>query len=118
MKKKSIESLRNSFDGKVYVRFSSEEVFRRFLEGAESEGYTLGGKRPAEAAVSSDIKAVEYDKTISNCGVISHIACHAGGENIHVIDYEKYINGDDNFIYEHSPRRESVRSGGTVEKHD
>ena len=102
----------------MYVRFSSEEVFRRFLEGAESEGYTLGGKRPAEAAVSSDIKAVEYDKTISNCGVISHIACHAGGENIHVIDYEKYINGDDNFIYEHSPRRESVRSGGTVEKHD
>ena len=75
MKKKSIENLRNSFDGKVYVRFSSEEVFHRFLEGAESEGYTLGGKRPTEAAVSSDIKAVEYDKTISNCGVASVKNC-------------------------------------------
>ena len=97
MKKKSIENLRNSFDGKVYVRFSSEEVFHRFLSDAESEGYTLGGKRPTEAAVSADIKAVEYDKKISNCGVISHIACHAGGENIHVIDYEKYIDGDDDY---------------------
>ena len=97
MKKKSIENLRNNFDGKVYVRFRSEKVFRRFLEDAESEGYTLGGKRPTEAVVSADIKAVEFDKTISNCGVISHIACHAGGENIHVIDYEKYIDGDNDY---------------------
>ena len=97
MKKKSIENLRNNFYGKVYVRFSSEEVFHRFLSDAESEGYTLGGKRPTEAAVSSDIKAVEFDKTISNCGIISHIACRAGGENIHVVDYEKYTNGDDDY---------------------
>ncbi len=72
MKKKSIENLRNSFDGKVYVRFSSEEVFHRFLSDAESEGYTLGGKRP-------------------------NMACRAGGENIHVVDYEKYTNGDDDY---------------------
>jgi hypothetical protein len=25
------------------------------------------------------------------------MACRAGGENIHVVDYEKYTNGDDDY---------------------
>ena len=95
-KTRTIEELRNSLEGKIYVSFSSKEVFRRFLEDAEAEGFMIGDKKPTEAGVSQDIKAIEYDKKISNCSIISHIACGAGGDNVHVIDYGKYINGESN----------------------
>ena len=93
-KTRTIEELRNSFEGKVYVRCSSEKVFRRFLEDAEAEGYLIGDKKPTEAGISQDIMAVEYDRRISTCGIIAHIACGAGADNVHIIDYGKYISGD------------------------
>lgn len=94
---RTIEELRNRFEGKVYVKFSNADVFNRFLQDAEAEGYMIRDRKPTEADASYDIKAVEYDKRISNCGIISHIACQAGGDNIHVIDFEKYVNGECGF---------------------
>ena len=92
-KTRTIGELRNSLEGKIYVRFGSEEVFRRFLQDAETEGYMIGDRKPTEAGASYDIMAVEYDKRISNVGTIGHIACQAGGSNIHIIDYERYVSG-------------------------
>lgn len=93
----SIEILRKIMDDKVYVKFKNEDVFKRFLYDAETEGYMIGGNKPTEAGVSQDIKAIGYNGKISNCGIIDHIAVQVGGENIHVIDYEKYINGDPDY---------------------
>lgn len=96
MKKKArtIEALRNSMDGKIYVKTGSEAMFQRFLADAEAEGYMIGDKKPTESRASFDIKAIEYDKRIANIGTIGHIACQAGGGAIHIIDYERYVSGE------------------------
>ena len=94
---RTIEALRNSLEGKIYVNFRTEEVFQRFLEDAETEGYLAGDREPTEAGMRCDIKAILYDKRICNCGAMSHMAYGAGGSNIHRIDYEKYVNGDDDY---------------------
>lgn len=96
-KARTIEELRNSIEGKLYVRCSSEEIFRRFLTDAEAEGYMMGDRKPTEAGASYDIKAVEYGKKISNVGTIGHIACQTGDGNIHIVDYEQYINGNEDY---------------------
>ena len=93
----SIENLRRKMEGKVYVKFKNENVFKRFLCNAEAEGYMIGGNKPTEAGVSQDIKAIGYNRKISNCGIVDHIAVQVGGDNIHVVDYEKYINGDPDY---------------------
>lgn len=95
--RRSISELRNSLEGKVYVRCKSGDVFRRFLEDAEAEGYMIGDSRPTEAGVSWDIKAIGQDRTISNVGIAGHIACQAGGPNIHIIDYGLYADGEKDY---------------------
>jgi len=96
-KTRTIEELRDSFEGKVYVRCGSEEVFRRFIEDVEAEGYLIGDRLPTSAGVSQDIMAIEYGRKLCCCGIISHIACQAGGDNIHIVDYDRYINGCENY---------------------
>ena len=96
-KARTIEKLRNSVEDKLYVRCSSKEIFCRFLTDLEAEGYMLGDRKPTEADASYDIKAVEYGEKMSNVGTIGHIACQTGGGNIHIIDYEQYINGNEDY---------------------
>ena len=92
---RTIEALRNSREGKVYVRFSSEEMFRRVLEDAETEGYMVGDKKPTEAGLKWDRLAVLDDKMICGVGAMGHMAYQAGAA--FVVDYEKYVNGDDEY---------------------
>ena len=93
-KTRTIEGLRSSLEGKVYVRCRSEEAFRSFLRDAEAEGYLIGGRLPTRAGAAHDIMAVEYGRTLCTCGIVSHIACQAGADNVHIIDYERYVSDD------------------------
>lgn len=101
IKERTLTNLRNAFGGKVYVYLNSETIGRRFLEDAEKEGYRLGKTRPAQSG-SSDIIALEHGKQLSFVGFVGHMAfqCPSGvSGKFYRVDYERYINGDENFFF-------------------
>ena len=81
---KTIESLINT-NKKVYVKMSSDEICKAFLEQAERKGFTFGGEKPTKKH-PSDLIAVLPDKTICYVGTIGRIAAGAGAENVVVVD--------------------------------
>ena len=85
-------------NGRVYVYLSSEEICNRFLRDAEKEGFIFcDGVKPTERE-STDIYALNQNRTINYVGFIGHIAFQSakkiGNQKLVKIDYEKYISAD------------------------
>ena len=85
-------------NGRVYVYLSSEEICNRFLHDAEKEGFIFcDGVKPTERE-STDIYALNQNRTINYVGFIGHIAFQSakkiGNQKLVKIDYEKYISAD------------------------
>lgn len=85
-------------NGRVYVYLSSEEICNRFLHDAEKEGFIFcDGVKPIERE-STDIYALNQNRTINYVGFIGHIAFQSakkiGNQKLVKIDYEKYISAD------------------------
>lgn len=85
-------------NGRVYVYMSSEEICNRFLHDAEKEGFIFcDGVKPTERE-STDIYALNQNRTINYVGFIGHIAFQSakkiGNQKLVKIDYEKYIAAD------------------------
>lgn len=85
-------------NGRVYVYLSSEEICNRFLHDAEKEGFIFcDGVKPTERE-STDIYALNQNRTINYVGFIGHIAFQSakkiGNQKLVKIDYEKYIAAD------------------------
>ena len=87
---------------KVYVFAGSEKVCREFLTLVGNEGFTFGdGVKPTEKH-SSDVFAVNDNKTISYVGIVGRTAIgskvnETGGKEIVKVDFERYISGDDDY---------------------
>ena len=91
-----------SNEKKVYILLKSKAIQYRFMSDAELEGITYGDNvKPTERPVD-DIMALRPDGTICFLGWAGHVCYHYSNQNnIIRVDYEKYINGDANFmIYE------------------
>lgn len=85
----------SKLEERVYVHVKNEEIRDRFLQDAEEEGFTIGGKKPMEKEEKSDIYAINDDGTLNYVGFAGHIAFKqadsVGGRRLLKIDYEKYI---------------------------
>ena len=106
-KKRTLEELRRSLNGKVYIYLKDTETCKRFLRDAENEGYGFGNIKPTENS-TDDIIALEHRKQLSYVGFVGRVAWQCnGGTNasgkFHRIDYDKYVNGDDDFYFKVSP---------------
>ena len=84
--------------GKVYVYLSSTEIAEKFMILAEHEGFTFAdGAKPAQKHIS-DILSVSHDGMICYVGVVGRIALGSGTKKPVCIDFEKYLDGTDNYI--------------------
>ena len=97
--KRTIENLRNNLEGKVYVWFETDDVAKRFMEDADAEGYLIGGKRPIEVKTPQDFMAIEKDKQISHLSTSGHAAIGANADNVRIVDYAKYVNGEKDYFW-------------------
>lgn len=83
---------------KVYILLRNKAIQYRFMSDAEREGITYGdGVKATERAVE-DIMALRADGTICFLGWAGHMCYHYGKSTAICIDYEKYIDGAENYI--------------------
>lgn len=89
---------------KVYVYLSDVEIGEKFLEQAETEGFTFGdGVKPTKRCFA-EIMAVNDNYTINFVGSIGRMAFNSGTETIGGkkfirVDFAKYINGESDYMY-------------------
>lgn len=82
----------------VYVYLGSRAIRYRFMSDAEREGITYGdGVKPTERHVG-DIMALKPCKTICYPGWAGHMCYSIGGDSAIRIDYEKFIDGMEDYI--------------------
>lgn len=90
------ELLKN--EKKVYIYLRNRTTEYRFMSDAEHEGITYGdGVKPTERPVD-DIMALHDDGTICFLGWAGRMAYHYSKDAVKRIDYEKYINGDAEYL--------------------
>lgn len=99
MNNRTLERLRDAYEGHIYLSFHSQQDYDAFLKAAENEGYRFGELLPTEhLGKGYDIIALQTGKQLAFCGFISHMAYGSGDPDVHKVDYAKYAAGDDFFI--------------------
>lgn len=94
---RTIENLRNTLNGKVYIFCKDDQTAKEFLVDAEKEGYLFGTIKPTDSQ-PDDIIAVEDNKQLSYVGFVGRVAWQsAEKDKLHKIDYAKYKSGADDY---------------------
>lgn len=112
---RTLNHLRNSLEGKIYIYMKDRETAEQFLADAEEEGYRFGTYLPTENHID-DIIALERGGQLSHPGFVGHMAfsCNGGTngpeDGFHRIDYHKYKSGAEDFYYHPQTRRYTVAS--------
>ena len=96
---RTLEDLRNKYEGHIYLSFHSHSEYDDFLVRAEKEGFRFGEHLPTEHLGEPwDIVSLLDGKMLAFCGTVSHTAFHSGGENVHRVEYARFISGDDDYL--------------------
>ena len=96
---RTLDNLRNAYEGHIYLSFNSQQEYDDFLTAAEREGYRFGEHLPTEHLGEGwDIIAIENDHKLAFCGFVSHMAYNSRLSEVHRVDYAKYAAGDDCYI--------------------
>lgn len=83
---------------KVYIYLRNNATEHRFMSDAEREGIVYGdGVKPTERPVD-DIMALHDDGTICFLGWAGRMAYHYSKDTVKRIDYEKYVNGETEYL--------------------
>ena len=99
-----MRTIRNlsKLNGRVYIYLANAEIGHRFMQQAESEGFTFkDGEKPTERGYE-EIVAINHDGTLNFVGTNGRIAYgsganQVGGEQLIRIDFEKYLSGDNDY---------------------
>ena len=95
---RTLKTLRKELKGDIYVWLRNAEIGQRFLQDAESEGFTVGGNRPTTKPYAT-VMAL-HDVTISYVGTNGMIRFQCGDANgFHRVDYEKYVSGVEDYRF-------------------
>lgn len=87
-----------SNEKKVYILLRSKAIQYRFMSDAEREGITYCDNiKPTQRQVG-DIMALRSDGTICFLGWAGNMCYHYSKNTVIRIDYEKYIDGLDDYI--------------------
>lgn len=91
-----LKSILSTHTGRIYVYLATEDICRRFLRDAESEGFVFtDGMKPTQKH-TSDVIAINPDLTINYVGFVGHLAIQAanriGNQPLIRIDYQDVIN--------------------------
>lgn len=94
---RTIRNLINQ-EKKVYILLRSKAVQYRFMSDADREGVTFGDGKKATDRMTEDIMALKADGTICFLGWAGHMCYHQSPNAAIRIDYEKYIDGADDYV--------------------
>lgn len=83
---------------KVYVLLRSKAIRYRFMSDAAREGITYGDGIPTTDREADDIMAIRPDGTICFLGWASHMCYHHSQGSVLRIDYEKYVDGAEDYL--------------------
>ena len=84
---------------KVYILLKDKATQYRFMSDADREGVTYGDGVKATERNVDDVMALQSDSTICFLGWAGRVCYHyAKQNNIIRVDYEKYVNGDIDFL--------------------
>ena len=102
MNNRTLDRLRNSLNGKIYLYLKNDETVKRFAREAEAEGYRFGTISPADSP-ADEIVALCGNRQLAHVGFVGRTAIQCGGSGakgrFHLIDYAKYKRGDKNFDF-------------------
>lgn len=82
----------------LYILLRSKAMQYRFMSDADREGVTFGDGKKATDRMAEDIMALKADGTICFLGWAGHMCYHQSPNAAIRIDYEKYIDGADDYI--------------------
>lgn len=94
---RTIRNLINQ-EKKVYILLRTRAMQYRFMSDADREGITFGDGKKATDRMAEDIMALKADGTICFLGWAGHMCYHQSRNAAIRIDYEKYIDGTDDYI--------------------
>lgn len=95
---RTLTALRKELKDDIHVWLRNAEIGQRFLQDAESEGFTVGGGRPTTKPYAM-VMALR-DGTINYAGANGMIRFQCGDtEDFHRVDYEKYVSGEEDYMY-------------------
>lgn len=94
---RTIRQLINS-EKKVYIFLKNKAIQARFMSDAEREGITFGDKAKPTERQADDIMALNSDGTICFLGWAGRMCYRYVGDTAIRIDYEKYIDGADDYL--------------------
>lgn len=91
-----LKSILSTHTGRIYVYLATEDICKRFLRDAESEGFVFtDGMKPTQKH-TSDVIAINPDLTINYVGFVGHLAIQVaskiGNQPLHKIDYRQFLN--------------------------
>ena len=104
---RTIKNLVNQNNGKVYVYLANDEIGNKFMQQAEDEGFTFNDGEKPTSRCYAEIMAVNDNYTISFVGSVGRMAFGSGaeianGQKLVRVDYEKYANGESDYMYRKS----------------
>ena len=82
----------------IYFTFSSNAICYRFLSDAQLEGLTFGEQDEPCTKQATDMLALVPKGYLCFAGWASRLRYKQGGNTVIRIDYEKYINGSDDYV--------------------
>ena len=94
---RTIRQLINS-EKKVYIFLKNKANQARFMSNAEHEGITFGDRVKPTERQADDIMTLNADGTICFLGWAGRMCYHYGGDAAIRINYEKYIDGADDYL--------------------
>lgn len=100
---RTLDHLRNTRKGKIYVWLRDADTIRRFYADAQAQGYRFGQIKPS-GSPPDDIIALGRNKQLSHVGFVGRLAFQCNGGNcpkgtFHRIDYARYVSGEKKYDY-------------------
>lgn len=96
---RTIHELAASTDKKVYVILNDAETRQRFIRDAENEGYTFGDGAKVSERTPDQFYAVNKNNTVNFLNGIGRMAFSSGTDTILRVDYKKYADGEEDYIF-------------------
>lgn len=98
-KEKSINKLLRSSKKRVYVFLADKETEAKFIADANAEGYVFEDGTTLLERTSSNLYALNRNKTVNYLNTIGRIAFQCNSKHIVRVDYKKYIDGNEDYYY-------------------
>lgn len=98
-KEKSISELVMNNQKRVYVFIADKETEAKFITDADTEGYVFEDGTMLSERASSNLYAINQNKTVNYLNSIGRIAFQCNSKHIVRVDYKKYIDGNEDYYY-------------------